>query len=72
MAMIRLESNEVRQVGRAIANGTGVGIPGLFQVSGDPNGNTTAIAPAIAYTDAGSVWIKTGTTRTDTGWVQVI
>lgn len=36
----------------------------------DPNGVVSATRPAIAYDNAGAVWIKTGSGTNNTGWEQ--
>jgi len=38
----------------------------------DPNNNVTATAPALLYTDVGTIWIKTDEGSSNTGWVQII
>ena len=40
--------------------------------SGDPNGVVTATRPAILYTDAGGLWVKTGVGSSNTGWINLI
>jgi len=38
----------------------------------DPNGNVTAIRPAIAYDANLNYWVKTNATNDDEGWVQML
>lgn len=51
------------------------GVPltdGAIVVTSNPNGSVTASAPAMAYSAAGSVWIKTNTGLNNTGWQLII
>ncbi len=50
--------------------GGGGGATEAFFVSGDPNGVTTATRPAIAYDANGSIWLKTSSGSSNTGWEQ--
>lgn len=44
----------------------------LYLVTSDPNGNQVAERPAIAYTANGSVWIKTESDNTSSGWELIL
>lgn len=43
---------------------------GLYFITGNPNGVTTATRPAIAYDANGAVWLKTNAGANSTGWEQ--
>lgn len=38
----------------------------------DPNGAITATRPAVAYDDAGALWVKTNSGSNNTGWVKLL
>jgi hypothetical protein len=40
----------------------------VFPTTGDPNGVVEATRPAIAYSNTGSVWLKTNDGTNSTGW----
>ncbi len=40
--------------------------------SGNPNGFVQAQKPAICYTDAGGLWVKTNDTFDNQGWTNLI
>ena len=44
----------------------------IFYVDTDPNGNTSAERPAMAYSADGGVWVKTGQGNGADGWTQII
>lgn len=50
----------------------GAGQAGHYLTSGDPNGTIAATAPAIAYSNNGSLWFKTGAGATNTGWILIV
>lgn len=44
----------------------------IYQTTGDPNGVVVAVRPALAYSENGSVWIKTGAGENSSGWTLII
>jgi hypothetical protein len=44
----------------------------VYFVTTNPNGVTTATAPAIAYSANGSVWLKTGLGTSSSGWELIL
>jgi hypothetical protein len=53
-----------------IFSGGGGGATEVYFGTGDPNGVQTATRPAIFYDAIGSVWIKTSSGSSNTGWEQ--
>lgn len=49
-------------------------VGGVFQISGtDPNGNVTALRPAICYSISdGSLWVKTNATLDSASWEKLL
>lgn len=58
--------------GWVLVTGGGGGATEVYFGTGDPNGVQTATRPALFYTAAGDVWVKTGAGTTNTGWEQLI